>query len=72
MQSRLYEGVIGDADEVRRKMYDNFNSIQPEDIAHLVTTAMNMSLHCDVTLLEVFPTMQSTGGSKTIFKSPVE
>ena len=53
-------------------MYDNFNSIQPEDIAHLVTTAMNMSLHCDVTLLEVFPTMQSTGGSKTIFKSPVE
>ena len=65
VQTRIYEGVLGGPDDVRRQLYDNFESIQPADIARLVVTALEMPEYCDVTMLEVFPTQQTTGGGIT-------
>ena len=67
VQSRLYEDVFGEQ-EANKRLYDNFDAIQPEDLARLVITALDMPSHCDVTLFEVFPTMQQTGGTRTVVK----
>ena len=68
VQSRIYEGVLGDASEVQRQLYDDFDAIQPSDIADLVVRALEMPPHIDVTMFELFPTMQAVGGATTIKK----
>ena len=66
VQSRIYEGVLGDADEVDRQLYQGFDAIQPSDIADLVVRALEMPPHIDVTMFELFPTMQAVGGATTV------
>lgn len=52
----------GDRDRLRDAMYTKVRAIQPDDIAKAVEAAIRMPLHVDVSMMEIVPTDQATGG----------
>ncbi|KAF1028502.1 MAG: NADP-dependent 3-hydroxy acid dehydrogenase YdfG [Burkholderia plantarii] len=65
VQTSLYRTALG-AEGANTKLYDAYRSIQPEQIATLVATALALPEAVDVSRLEVFPTDQAAGGSQIV------
>jgi 3-hydroxy acid dehydrogenase / malonic semialdehyde reductase len=65
VQTNLYRTALGEAG-AKEKLYDAYRSIQPDDIAELVATALNLPDSVDVSRLEVFPTDQAPGGAQIV------
>jgi 3-hydroxy acid dehydrogenase / malonic semialdehyde reductase len=63
VQTRLYDGIFGGNDEATAALYDDFEAVQPADIARVVETALDLPPHVDLTAIEVLPTKQVFGGS---------
>ncbi len=63
VQTRLYDGIFGGHDKASEALYDDFDAIQPHDIATVIGHAMDLPLHVDLTTIEVLPTKQIFGGS---------
>ncbi|MBN3728477.1 SDR family oxidoreductase, partial [Burkholderia sp. Ac-20379] len=68
VQTSLYRTALG-ADGANAKLYDDYRSIQPEQIATLLATALALPDAVDVSRLEVFPTDQAVGGSQIVSSS---
>jgi NADP-dependent 3-hydroxy acid dehydrogenase YdfG len=66
VQTTLYDGFFGSHDKAAAALYDDFESIQPADIATVITTALDMPGHVDLTAIEVIPTRQIFGGSNIV------
>lgn len=65
VQTQLYRTAIS-ADKVDSELYDGYESIQPDDIAQLLITALEMPAAVDVSRMEVFPTSQAVGGARMV------
>jgi len=65
VQTSLYRTALGE-DGANEKLYDAYRSIQPEHIAELIATTLNLPEYVDVSRLEVFPTDQAAGGSQIV------
>ncbi len=63
VQTRLYDGVFGGHDSAAAALYADVDAIQPDDIARVVTAALDMPPYVDVTAVEILPTRQIFGGS---------
>lgn len=65
VQTNLYRTALGEQG-ANEKLYDAYRSIQPEDIAELIATAIKLPESVDLSRLEVFPTDQAPGGSQIV------
>ncbi|WP_321804470.1 SDR family oxidoreductase [Burkholderia sp. BCC1988] len=65
VQTSLYRTALGEAG-ANEKLYDAYRSIQPQNIAELITTAIALPDYVDVSRMEVFPTDQAAGGSQIV------
>ncbi|SEK13731.1 SDR family oxidoreductase [Paraburkholderia diazotrophica] len=65
VQTSLYRTALG-AESANEKLYDAYRSIQPENIAELIATALSLPEAVDVSRMEVFPTDQAAGGSQIV------
>lgn len=63
VQTNLYRTAI-EQSKIQSELYDEYESIMPEDIAELILTALKLPLSVDVSRFEVFPTSQAVGGSR--------
>jgi NADP-dependent 3-hydroxy acid dehydrogenase YdfG len=54
---------MGGHDAAVSRLYSGATAIQPTDVADLVSVALSLPQHVDVTRVEVVPTMQVFGGS---------
>lgn len=63
VQTRLYDGIFGGNDKATEALYDDFDAIQPCDIAAVITSALDLPPRVDLTTIEVLPTKQIFGGS---------
>ncbi|MDR5759477.1 SDR family oxidoreductase [Caballeronia sp. LZ035] len=69
VQTNLYRTALGEQ-LASEKLYDAYRSIQPADIAELISTALRLPESVDVSRLEVFPTDQAPGGSQIVPNTP--
>jgi len=69
VQTSLYRTALGEQG-ANEKLYEKFRSIQPEDIAELISTVLRLPESVDVSRLEVFPTDQAAGGSQIVSVKP--
>lgn len=65
VQTRLYEGVFGGNGEASAALYDDFEPIQPADVAAVIGHALDLPANVDLTAVEIVPTRQVFGGSAT-------
>lgn len=65
VQTNLYRTALGEQ-VASEKLYEGYRSIQPEDIAELISTTLRLPDSVDVSRLEVFPTDQAPGGSQIV------
>ncbi|WOS65431.1 SDR family oxidoreductase [Sinorhizobium fredii] len=65
VQTDLYRTALG-PDQARAALYDGYRSIQPEHIASLIGTVIDLPAFVDVARIEVFPTDQATGGGSMV------
>jgi len=65
VQTSLYRTALG-TQGANEKLYDAYRSIQPENIAELIATALSLPDAVDVSRMEVFPTDQAAGGSQIV------
>lgn len=65
VQTNLYRTALGEQG-ANEKLYDAYRSIQPEDIAELIATALKLPDSVDLSRMEVFPTDQAPGGSQIV------
>jgi NADP-dependent 3-hydroxy acid dehydrogenase YdfG len=65
VQTSLYRTALG-AEGANEKLYDAYRSIQPENIAELIATAIALPEAVDVSRMEIFPTDQAAGGSQIV------
>ena len=63
VQTRLYDGIFGGAENAVTALYDGFDAVQPADIASVINTALDLPLNVDLTTIEILPTKQIFGGS---------
>jgi 3-hydroxy acid dehydrogenase / malonic semialdehyde reductase len=63
VQTRLYDGIFGGNEGATAALYEDFEAVQPADIAAVIAAALDLPLHVDLTAIEVLPTKQVFGGS---------
>lgn len=64
VQTRLYDGAFGTNDAATAALYDDFEAVQPADVAAVIGTALDLPPHVDLTAIEILPTRQVFGGSR--------
>lgn len=60
VETNLYAQVL--SDRSRADMYSAFDPVQPEDVAAMLLSVLNMPAHVDVTRFDILPTAQYVGG----------
>ncbi len=63
VQTTLYDHIFGSSAQAAAALYDNFDAIQPADIAAVINAALDMPANVDLTAIEILPTKQIFGGS---------
>ncbi len=64
VETHIYDSALGGHERAQDKLYTDFASVQPDDVASAVLSALDMPPHVDMTVLEINPTMQVFGGSQ--------
>ncbi|EXL02222.1 SDR family oxidoreductase [Aquamicrobium defluvii] len=65
VETRLYRDALG-LEEAQRRLYDDYSVLQPQDLATLIETVLDMPQHVDVSRMEIFPTTQAVGGGQIV------
>jgi 3-hydroxy acid dehydrogenase / malonic semialdehyde reductase len=60
VETALYRDAL--TEDARTEMYSVFQAVQPQDVAHMLTTVLAMPPHVDVTRFDILPTAQFVGG----------
>jgi 3-hydroxy acid dehydrogenase / malonic semialdehyde reductase len=68
VETRLYDGIFGSHAEAASALYEDFEAVQPADVAAVIGHALDQPPNVDLTTIEILPTRQFFGGS-TIAKS---
>lgn len=64
VETGAHLALMEDREEGRRRFYDGYESLMPEDIADAVSFVLAAPQRMDVTFMEIVPTDQSYGGSQ--------
>ena len=62
VETEVFGRLLGDLAEAKRRFFDEYESLQPQDIANTIAFALDAPARMNVTFLEVMPTMQVVGG----------
>ena len=62
IRSKLYRDAIGS--DASAELYDDFEPLEPSDVAEAVAYALDAPAHVDVSRIEIFPTSQAVGGAR--------
>ncbi len=62
VETEVFGRLLGDLDEAKRRFFDDYDSLQPEDIANAIAFAVGSPARMNVTFMEVMPTQQVVGG----------
>ena len=60
VETNLYKEIL--TDRARADMYSAFDAVQPEDVAEMLLSVLQMPAHVDVTRFDILPTAQFVGG----------
>jgi NADP-dependent 3-hydroxy acid dehydrogenase YdfG len=63
VQTRLYDEAFGDPGQASATLYEDFEAVQPADVATVIEAALDLPPHVDLTAIEILPTRQVFGGS---------
>ncbi len=63
VQTRLYDAIFGGNDKASAALYDDYEAVQPADIAAVIDAALDLPVNVDLTAIEILPTKQIFGGS---------
>lgn len=64
VETGAHLALLEDRDEGRRRFYEGFDCLQPDDIAEAVMFVLGAPQRMDVSYMEIVPTDQSYGGSQ--------
>lgn len=64
VETGAHLALLDDPDEGRRRFYEGFDSLQPDDIAEAIMFVLGAPQRMDVGYMEIVPTDQSYGGSQ--------
>jgi NADP-dependent 3-hydroxy acid dehydrogenase YdfG len=64
VETGAHLALVEDPEEGRRRFYDAFDCLQPDDIAEAVMFVLGAPQRMDVSYMEIVPTDQSYGGSQ--------
>ncbi len=72
VETGAHLALMEDREEGRRRFYDGYESLMPEDIADAVSFVLAAPQRMDVTFMEIVPTDQSYGGSQFFRRGAVK
>ncbi|MBE7728744.1 SDR family oxidoreductase [Komagataeibacter sp. FXV3] len=61
-ETEVFGRLIGNMEEAKKRFFDEYESLLPEDIANSVAFAVMAPQRMNVSFMEVLPTMQVVGG----------
>ncbi|MCA0304469.1 MAG: SDR family oxidoreductase [Proteobacteria bacterium] len=64
VETGVHLALMADREEGRRRFYEGFECLQPDDIAEAVMFVLGAPQRMDVSYMEIVPTDQSYGGSQ--------
>ena len=64
VETGAHVALLDDPDEGRRRFYEGFECLQPDDIAEAIMFVLGAPQRMDVSYMEIVPTDQSYGGSQ--------
>jgi NADP-dependent 3-hydroxy acid dehydrogenase YdfG len=64
VETGIHLDMMDDPEEARRRFYEGYASLQPDDIASAIFFALDAPHRMDVTFIEILPTDQVFGGSQ--------
>jgi NADP-dependent 3-hydroxy acid dehydrogenase YdfG len=70
VETSLYDNIFGGHQAAASQLYEGVEAVQPEDIARVIESALDLPPNVDLTAIEVLPTKQIFGGS-TMARSAV-
>ena len=70
VETGAHLALLEDRDEGRRRFYEGFDCLQPDDIAEAVMFVLGAPQRMDVSYMEIVPTDQSYGGSQFQRRQP--
>ena len=70
VQTRLYDGIFGGTEQAAAALYDDFEAVQPADVAAVIESAIDLPRNVDLTAIEILPTQQIFGGSTIARAAP--
>ncbi|QUH02277.1 SDR family oxidoreductase [Saccharopolyspora erythraea] len=62
VETEIFGRLLGDMEEARRRFYDGYESLKPEDIADAIDFAIDSPRHVNIGHVEILPTFQVPGG----------
>ncbi|MBL1114328.1 SDR family oxidoreductase [Streptomyces sp. 110] len=62
VETEIFGRLLGDMEEARRRYYDGYESLKPEDIADAIEYAVGSPRHVNIGHVEILPTFQVPGG----------
>jgi NADP-dependent 3-hydroxy acid dehydrogenase YdfG len=69
VETEVFGRLLGDLAEAKRRFFDDYDSLQPEDIANSIAFAVGSPARMNVAFMEVLPTQQVVGGLNFAQKS---
>lgn len=63
VETRLYDEIFDGHEGAAAALYDDFEAVQPADVAAVICAALDLPARVDLTAIEVLPTKQVFGGS---------
>ena len=70
VETGAHLALLEDREEGRRRFYEGFDCLQPDDIAEAVMFVLGAPQRMDVSYMEIVPTDQSYGGSQFHRRAP--
>jgi NADP-dependent 3-hydroxy acid dehydrogenase YdfG len=64
VQTHIYDQHFGSHAKAGEALYEDFDALQPADLAQLLDPVLDLPAHVDVSVVEVMPTGQVFGGSQ--------
>lgn len=62
VETEVFGRLLGDMEEAKRRYFDEYESLKPEDIAESIAFAVGSPQRMNVAFMEILPTKQVLGG----------
>lgn len=62
VETEVFGRLLGDLAEAKRRFFDGYEALQPEDLADAIAFAIGSPARMNVSFMEILPTLQVVGG----------